>query len=73
MSDVQNKPSSDFVEKFRVAFDTATKLKRVMQKKSLRVAKAKCPKCDGLIYGRLCGPKDHIHMACDTCDLRVME
>ena len=55
--------------------DAAMKLKKVMQRKKIRSAKAKCPFCqDGHLHGRLAGRKDHIRMWCDVCeDVRLME
>jgi hypothetical protein len=50
------------------------KLKAVMQKKGLTRARAKCPLCEtGFIHGRLAGPKRDLHMACDSCDARLVQ
>ena len=40
-------------------------MKKNMEKKGIRVAKAKCPYCDGFWHGILVGPKQHLHMSCD--------
>lgn len=52
----------------------AIKLKKAMQKKGLRKAKAKCPQCEGYLYGTLNGHKDHIHIRCTgSCKRQMME
>jgi hypothetical protein len=54
--------------------DAGFKLKSQMKKRGLTAARAKCPFCkDGFLHGRLVGRKDHLHMACDSCDVRSME
>lgn len=62
------------MNEFLKIFETADKLKKVMQKKNLRVAKCKCPHCEnGYIYGSLNGKKDHLYMKCDSCTVALME
>lgn len=54
--------------------DLATKLKKVMQKRKLRRAKAPCPDCEGkFLQGALVGPKDHMRFQCDCRKLSMME
>jgi len=53
---------------------TAFKLKAQMKKRNLLRAKAKCPFCkEGFLHGQLAGRKAHLHMACDGCDVRMLE
>lgn len=50
------------------------RLKEVMQKKHLRVAKCVCPRCGDWIYGSLNGKRNHLHMACKgSCKMVYME
>lgn len=68
------KAKSDFFKKLQPVLNTAIKFKRVMQAKKLSAAKTKCPHCkDGLLHGRLSGPKDHFRMYCDKCEIGMME
>lgn len=66
---------SAIFEGFAAKFETAIKLKRRMQSKKLRRARAVCPHCDGgMISAVLAGPKDHIHARCSTPScFQVME
>ena len=58
----------------KVTLETAQKLKAVMKRQNLRKAKAKCPRCEGYIWGTLNGKKDHLHMRCDgPCKMFLME
>jgi len=62
---------SDYIHKVLV---TATKLKKVMQNRNIKSAKAKCPHCaKGFLHGRLNGPKEHLWMKCDDCSVFMME
>lgn len=62
------------LDNFSKIIETGMKLKAVMKKKNLTAAKAKCPHCDkGFIHGRLNGPKQHLWMKCDKCNLYMME
>ena len=50
------------------------KLKKVMRKKGVTSAKAKCPLCaEGFLHGRIVGRKQHMHMWCDGCTAQMME
>lgn len=72
-------------EKFELVLRTGIKLKAVMVKKGLTLAKTKCPRCEGVesLHGRLVvGSAAGRHrssggafrMWCDTCpDIRMME
>lgn len=58
----------------RTLFVDVEKFKTAMRKKHLRVAKAKCPRCQGWLYGSFNGTKDHFHMRCDgDCKRIYME
>lgn len=51
-----------------------TRLKRAMQKKGVYRARAECPECPGKwINGRISGPRDHLHYACECGKYRMME
>jgi len=53
---------------------TAAKFKKVMQKKKIRRARTKCPRCGDWLNGVLSGRKDHIHMFCTgKCGMNLME
>ena len=43
----------------------AVKLKKVMMKRGLRTARAKCPECEGELHGVLAGKRNHLHMSCN--------
>lgn len=59
----------DDMKRFRRIMDAARKLKTVMKRRGLRRAKAHCPICGtGFLHGVLAGPKQHLHMQCDTRD-----
>jgi hypothetical protein len=61
-------------EKFGEILVAGMKLKKVMQRRQITAARAKCPFCEnGFLHGRLAGRKSHMHMACDGCDVRMME
>lgn len=54
--------------------ELAGKLKKVMQMKKLRRARAKCPDCEGkYLNGTLNGPRDHMHFVCDCRKYSMME
>lgn len=66
--------TDDFLKKVGATLETAMKLKAVMLKRKLTVAKAKCPGCDGHVHGRIAGPRNHMRMWCDgTCGAQMME
>lgn len=59
---------------FLETLEVAMKLKRIMLKKGIRQCKAKCDKCEGMIYASLAGRKNHVHMGCNgSCKRAVME
>jgi hypothetical protein len=65
---------TDFLAWADKVLDAATKLKKVMQKKRITSAKAKCPMCaEGFLHGRLAGRKQHLSMWCDGCTVQMME
>ena len=52
----------------------AMAFKKALQKRNLTRGKAKCPFCaTGHWHGILAGRKQHLHMACDGCDVQLME
>lgn len=53
----------------------AGKLKARMLKLEKRNVKVECFRCKGWVHARLCGPRNHLHMACTTagCATRMME
>lgn len=54
--------------------ELAGKLKKVMQKKGLRRARAECPDCEGkYLNGTLNGSRDHMHFVCDCRKYSMME
>lgn len=66
--------NGDFINHARELFTKGMNMKANMKRKGLKAAKAKCPFCDGgFWYARLVGPKDHFHMGCNKCDVRMME
>lgn len=68
------KPPPDFLARAAATIRKAMVMKRNMLKKNLRVAKAKCPYCEGHWYARLAGNKNHMHMRCDgVCGTNIME
>lgn len=71
---MKQKKDEGLISDMRQTLDIAIKLKAVMQKKRLRIAKCVCPRCDGWIYGSLNGKRDHLHMACKgVCKIVYME
>jgi hypothetical protein len=65
---------SAFVARSRKIMKAALKLKSQMKARKLTRARAKCPFCEtGFLHGRLAGRKEHLHMACDACDVMMME
>ena len=64
----------DFMKRMGRILVEAQKFKVVMKKRGLTRAKARCPFCaTGHWHGRLAGPKQHLHMSCDGCDVMMME
>lgn len=62
------------VEELRKTIDIAIKLKAAMHKRSIRRARCVCPRCGGMIWGALAGPRSHLHMSCrGTCGMVFME
>lgn len=52
----------------------AVKLKKVMVKKNLYRAKAKCPECEGHLIGTRSKYNGHMHMICTgPCKRQMME
>ena len=59
---------------FTRVLEMGAKLKKVMLKRGLTCAKAKCELCEGYLHGALAGRKNHLHMSCDgTCKSFFME
>ena len=50
------------------------KMKKRMNEKGLRAAKAKCPECDGHLYMSISKYNGHAVMSCDgTCGTAIRE
>lgn len=65
---------SDFMKRAGAILANGMKFKAALKKRGLMRGKAKCPFCpDGHWHGVLAGRKQHLHMACDSCDVRMME
>lgn len=55
-------------------FDLGIRMKLRMLDKGLVRAQAKCPDCDGMLQGRLTGPRKHMRFWCSgTCGKQMME
>jgi hypothetical protein len=73
--------ATDISADFQNVISAAEKLKKVMVKKNLSRAKAKCPMCDGFLHGVLSNSlsrsrssRQHFAMSCDvTCKAWMME
>ncbi len=65
----------EFCQIVNKVFPVAMKLKKVMLAKNISWAKTKCPECSGWLHGRIAGPRNHLHMACESpsCIMRMME
>lgn len=62
------------LDRFLAIADTASKFKKVLIKRELKAAKTPCPHCKvGMIIGRIVGHKNHMHMACDYCEVKFHE
>jgi hypothetical protein len=57
--------AADMWKTFEQTMTMGIKLKKVMQKRGITAAKAKCEACDGYLHGALVGKKQHLHMHCD--------
>ena len=65
---------ADFMARAGKILTSAMKFKVALQKRGLTRGKAKCPFCEsGHWHGTLAGRKQHLHMACDGCDVGMME
>ncbi len=63
-----------FMDQFGEVIKTASKLKKVMLRKGLKRARCECPRCGNFIHGRIAGPRNHLHMACEgRCGMSMME
>lgn len=64
----------DFFAQFEDVIRTAEKFKKVMLKRGLKRARCECPRCGKFIHGRIAGPRNHLHMACEgQCGMNMME
>jgi hypothetical protein len=64
----------DTLAAFRATVDDAVKMKAKMLARSVVAAKVKCSRCDGMLHGRISGPRRHFRMWCDgTCKRMFME
>lgn len=65
---------ADFMKRAGKILVEGLKFKTALQKRGLTRGKAKCPFCEtGHWHGTLNGRKQHLHMACDGCDVSMME
>jgi hypothetical protein len=65
---------ADFMKHADQILVKAMAFKKALQTRNLTRGKAKCPFCaDGHWHGTLNGHKQHLHMACDGCDVWMME
>jgi hypothetical protein len=70
--------ADDMLRDMKAILETAAKFKKVMLKRGINRARTTCPKCGGILHGRL-NPRGnrppHIHMACENadCTYRMME
>ncbi|MEQ9247051.1 MAG: hypothetical protein RLO21_13770 [Nitratireductor sp.] len=63
-----------FHDQIHDVFETGVKLKRAMENKGLRRARATCPRCGSWLHGTLNGPGKHLRMACEgNCGMAMME
>ncbi len=68
------KEHADFMARAGQILVKAHAFKKALQKRGLTRGKAKCPFCaDGHWHGTLNGPRQHLHMRCDGCDIYTME
>lgn len=66
--------AEDIWKNFAHTIAMGTKLKKVMLKRGITRAKAKCEVCEGYLHGALLGRKQHLHMHCDgSCKSVFME
>lgn len=64
---------SAFARTIHTTLRDAVKLKKVMRKRGLKRARAKCPECEGMLWGSIM-PNGHLHMACDgPCKRGLMQ
>lgn len=63
---------TDFAKVIETTIRDAGKLRKVMERRGLRRAKAKCPECGGWLHGRIAPNNGHLHMRCDGPCGRVM-
>jgi hypothetical protein len=56
-----------------LALTTALKHKREMIEAGERQRIAVCPRCEGSLRLLLAGPKNHVRMFCQACQLQMME
>ena len=66
--------NDDFMKRMTDIFMVGMKLKKKMIERKLTKAWTHCPFCDsGRINAVLVGKKNHMHMSCNQCDVRMME
>lgn len=65
---------SNFMIWLRETLDLAVKVKAALKAKGKRRGWTRCPRCGGKIAAALAGPRDHLHMSCETPNcIRMME
>jgi hypothetical protein len=69
-----NKHDADHLVAFRRTIEDAGKMKARMLEQTIFAAKVKCTRCDGMLHGRISGPRKHFRMWCDgSCQRQFME
>lgn len=62
-----------FEQQVNETIEVATKMRKIMERKKISRARAKCPRCGkGFVHAVLVGPKKHMHMQCDTTNCLMM-
>ncbi|MDR3496251.1 MAG: hypothetical protein P4L82_16755 [Ancalomicrobiaceae bacterium] len=71
----ERKPFGEaFYDQIRLTTETGAKFKARLLKLGKRVGWTHCPKCGGRLEASLVGPRNHLHMACQTANcLWMME
>lgn len=69
----QDEPEFD-MKRMSAIIDAAMRFKAAMIERGKTAATGKCPFCEsGRWSGQLAGRKNHLHVACDGCDVAMME
>lgn len=67
-------PVQNDMRRFRVTIDLAEKVRAALIRKGKREGWTACPVCGGKVRAVLAGPRNHLHMACETPScIRMMQ